>query len=122
MDYQTMRGLFFAAPDQERPAPPASAQRSPARQLLAGEEADTTGDTVTTRGRVSVPGCVAPPVYVAAMGPQMTSHSSATRKSSPLSWRTSRLPGWRSSAPTSSLRLPRAATASARSCSDTPPR
>lgn len=39
--------------------------------LLAGEEADATGDTVTTRGRISVPGSVAPPVYVAAMGPQM---------------------------------------------------
>lgn len=33
MDYQTMRGLFFAAPDQERPPPPAAARRSPARQL-----------------------------------------------------------------------------------------
>lgn len=39
--------------------------------LLAGEEADATGDTVTTRGRVGVPGSGVPPVYVAALGPQM---------------------------------------------------
>lgn len=39
--------------------------------LLDGEEADAPGQTVTTRGRVGVPGAVAPPVYVAALGPQM---------------------------------------------------
>ena len=33
MDYATMRGLFFAPPDQERPSPPAAARRSPARRL-----------------------------------------------------------------------------------------
>lgn len=39
--------------------------------LLAGEAADAAGETVTTRGRVGVPGAEPPPVYVAAMGPQM---------------------------------------------------
>jgi 5,10-methylenetetrahydromethanopterin reductase len=39
--------------------------------LLAGREADATGELYTTRGRVGVPGATAPPVYVAAMGPQM---------------------------------------------------
>jgi 5,10-methylenetetrahydromethanopterin reductase len=39
--------------------------------LLAGEEVDARGDTVTTRGRVDVPGATAPPVYVAALGPQL---------------------------------------------------
>lgn len=39
--------------------------------LLAGEQADVTGELYTTRGNVSVPGASAPPVYVAAMGPQI---------------------------------------------------
>ncbi|MDN5860443.1 MAG: hypothetical protein L0H84_17695 [Pseudonocardia sp.] len=33
MDYPTMRGLFFTAPDTPRPSPPAAAQRGPARAL-----------------------------------------------------------------------------------------
>lgn len=39
--------------------------------LLAGEEADATGEFYTTRGNVGVAGATAPPVYVAAMGPQI---------------------------------------------------
>ena len=39
--------------------------------LLAGEEAKATGETSSTRGTVVVQGAPAPPVYVAALGPQM---------------------------------------------------
>jgi 5,10-methylenetetrahydromethanopterin reductase len=39
--------------------------------LLAGEEAKATGETISTRGSVVVPGATAPPVYVAALGPQL---------------------------------------------------
>ena len=39
--------------------------------LLAGEDADVTGEIYTTRGKVGVAGATAPPVYVAAMGPQI---------------------------------------------------
>jgi F420-dependent oxidoreductase-like protein len=39
--------------------------------LLAGEQVDAPGQTVTTRGQIRVPGAAAPPVYVAAMGPQL---------------------------------------------------
>jgi 5,10-methylenetetrahydromethanopterin reductase len=39
--------------------------------LLSGETADSTGETVTTRGVVSVPAAAAPAVYIGAMGPQM---------------------------------------------------
>jgi 5,10-methylenetetrahydromethanopterin reductase len=39
--------------------------------LLAGKEANATGETVTTRGVVRVPNAPAPPVYIAALGPQM---------------------------------------------------
>ena len=38
--------------------------------LLDGKDADATGETVTTRGAVSVPDAPAPPVYIAALGPQ----------------------------------------------------
>lgn len=39
--------------------------------LLAGQQACSEGELVTTRGSVHVPGASAPPVYLAAMGPQM---------------------------------------------------
>jgi 5,10-methylenetetrahydromethanopterin reductase len=39
--------------------------------LLAGKEANATGETVTTRGVVRIPNAPAPPVYIAALGPQM---------------------------------------------------
>jgi 5,10-methylenetetrahydromethanopterin reductase len=39
--------------------------------LLAGEEADATGQLVTTRGSLRISGVAAPQVYIAAMGPQM---------------------------------------------------
>ncbi|MBI3214316.1 MAG: TIGR03564 family F420-dependent LLM class oxidoreductase [Mycobacterium sp.] len=39
--------------------------------LLAGEKADATGETVTTRGALQIPGSSAPAVYIAALGPQM---------------------------------------------------
>lgn len=39
--------------------------------LLAGEKAAAVGETVTTRGRLVIPGAPAPDVYVAALGPQM---------------------------------------------------
>ena len=39
--------------------------------LLAGERADATGETVTTRGALIVPGAPRPDVYIAALGPQM---------------------------------------------------
>jgi 5,10-methylenetetrahydromethanopterin reductase len=39
--------------------------------LLAGDAADATGEFTTTRGRLKIPGAPTPPVYVAALGPQM---------------------------------------------------
>lgn len=39
--------------------------------LLAGEKAAAVGETLTTRGRLVIPGAPAPDVYVAALGPQM---------------------------------------------------
>jgi F420-dependent oxidoreductase-like protein len=39
--------------------------------LLAGEEAKATGETISTRGTVAVQGAPAPPVYIAALGPQL---------------------------------------------------
>jgi 5,10-methylenetetrahydromethanopterin reductase len=39
--------------------------------LLSGKEADAVGETVTTRGAVRIPNAPAPPVYIAALGPQM---------------------------------------------------
>jgi F420-dependent oxidoreductase-like protein len=39
--------------------------------LLHGVEADVRGEIVSTRGRLRIPGAPPPPVYVAALGPQM---------------------------------------------------
>ena len=39
--------------------------------LLAGEAADATGQTVTTRGALMIPGAPQPEVYLAALGPQL---------------------------------------------------
>jgi 5,10-methylenetetrahydromethanopterin reductase len=39
--------------------------------LLDGKDANATGETVTTRGSVRVRGAKAPPVYIAALGPQL---------------------------------------------------
>jgi 5,10-methylenetetrahydromethanopterin reductase len=39
--------------------------------LLAGKEANATGETVTTRGVLQIPNAPAPPVYIAALGPQL---------------------------------------------------
>lgn len=39
--------------------------------LLDGRDANATGETVTTRGSVRVPDAPAPPVYIAALGPQL---------------------------------------------------
>ena len=39
--------------------------------LLAGKDANATGETVTTRGVIRIPNAPAPPVYIAALGPQM---------------------------------------------------
>ena len=39
--------------------------------LLSGKDVDAAGETVTTRGVVRIPNAPAPPVYIAALGPQM---------------------------------------------------
>ena len=39
--------------------------------LLAGQQADATGETVTTRGALTIPGAPRPDVYIAALGPQL---------------------------------------------------
>ncbi|PQM46175.1 F420-dependent hydroxymycolic acid dehydrogenase [Mycobacterium talmoniae] len=39
--------------------------------LLAGQSADAPGETVTTRGALQIPGAPPPPVYIAALGPQL---------------------------------------------------
>jgi 5,10-methylenetetrahydromethanopterin reductase len=39
--------------------------------LLDGKEANATGETVTTRGVLRVPNANEPPVYIAALGPQL---------------------------------------------------
>ncbi len=39
--------------------------------LLNGEKAGATGETVTTRGALIIPGAPTPPVYIAALGPKL---------------------------------------------------
>jgi alkanesulfonate monooxygenase SsuD/methylene tetrahydromethanopterin reductase-like flavin-dependent oxidoreductase (luciferase family) len=39
--------------------------------LLTGDKADATGEFTSTRGELRIPGAPTPPVYLAALGPQM---------------------------------------------------
>ncbi|SOX53974.1 TIGR03564 family F420-dependent LLM class oxidoreductase [Mycobacterium ahvazicum] len=55
--------------------------------LLAGEEAHAVGETVTTRGALRVSGISAPPVYIAALGPQML-RVAARRTAGTFTWMT----------------------------------
>jgi F420-dependent oxidoreductase-like protein len=55
--------------------------------LLAGEEAKATGETVSTRGSLAIAGAVAPPVFVAALGPQML-RVAGRRTSGTVTWMT----------------------------------
>jgi 5,10-methylenetetrahydromethanopterin reductase len=55
--------------------------------LLSGEGVDVSGDTVTTRGFVRVPGATPPAVYIAAMGPQML-RLAGRRASGTVTWMT----------------------------------
>jgi F420-dependent oxidoreductase-like protein len=55
--------------------------------LLAGEEANASGDLVTTRVAVRVPGAPAPPVYIAALGPQML-RVAGRRSAGTMTWMT----------------------------------
>ncbi len=55
--------------------------------LLAGEMVDATGELTTTRGALSLTGVPAPPVYLAALGPQMLSLA-GRRTSGTVTWMT----------------------------------
>ena len=55
--------------------------------LLHGEAADAVGETVTTRGALQIPGSTAPPVYIAALGPQMLKLT-GRRTAGTLTWMT----------------------------------
>lgn len=55
--------------------------------LLAGEEAHAVGETVTTRGSLRVSRISAPPVYIAALGPQML-RVAARRTAGTFTWMT----------------------------------
>jgi 5,10-methylenetetrahydromethanopterin reductase len=55
--------------------------------LLAGEAADATGEFTTTRGRLQIPDSPAPPVYIAALGPQML-RLAGRRTSGTVTWMT----------------------------------
>jgi 5,10-methylenetetrahydromethanopterin reductase len=55
--------------------------------LLAGEEVDAVGETVTTRGALRATGIAAPPVYIAALGPQML-RVAARRTAGTFTWMT----------------------------------
>jgi 5,10-methylenetetrahydromethanopterin reductase len=55
--------------------------------LLAGEAADATGEFTTTRGRLQIPGSPTPPVYIAALGPQML-RLAGRRTSGTVTWMT----------------------------------
>jgi 5,10-methylenetetrahydromethanopterin reductase len=55
--------------------------------LLAGEAADTVGETVTTRGALQIPGAPTPDVYIAALGPQML-RLAGRRTAGTLTWMT----------------------------------
>lgn len=55
--------------------------------LLAGEQADAVGETVTTRGGLQIPGAPTPPVHIAALGPQML-RLAGRRTAGTLTWMT----------------------------------
>jgi 5,10-methylenetetrahydromethanopterin reductase len=55
--------------------------------LLAGQPADATGETVTTRGALTIGGAPRPDVYIAALGPQLLKIA-GRRTSGTLTWMT----------------------------------
>jgi alkanesulfonate monooxygenase SsuD/methylene tetrahydromethanopterin reductase-like flavin-dependent oxidoreductase (luciferase family) len=55
--------------------------------LLAGESVRSTGEIVTTRGALRMPGAAPPPVYVAALGPQLLSVA-GRRAAGTITWMT----------------------------------
>lgn len=55
--------------------------------LLSGEKADATGETVTTRGALMIPGAPTPPVYIAALGPKLL-QIAGRRSSGTVTWMT----------------------------------
>jgi 5,10-methylenetetrahydromethanopterin reductase len=55
--------------------------------LLAGDAADATGEFTTTRGSLRIPGAPTPPVYLAALGPQML-RLAGRRTSGTVTWMT----------------------------------
>jgi 5,10-methylenetetrahydromethanopterin reductase len=55
--------------------------------LLAGEQANATGELVTTRGALQIPHAPTPQVYVAALGPQMLKVA-GRRTSGTITWMT----------------------------------
>jgi 5,10-methylenetetrahydromethanopterin reductase len=55
--------------------------------LLAGEQADASGELVTTRGAVHIPDAPRPDVYIAALGPQML-RLTARRTAGTVTWMT----------------------------------
>lgn len=55
--------------------------------LLNGEKADASGETVTTRGALIIPGAPTPPVYIAALGPKLL-QIAGRRSSGTVTWMT----------------------------------
>jgi alkanesulfonate monooxygenase SsuD/methylene tetrahydromethanopterin reductase-like flavin-dependent oxidoreductase (luciferase family) len=55
--------------------------------LLAGEAANVTGETATTRGALMIPGAPRPEVYIAALGPQLLKIAGA-RTEGTMTWMT----------------------------------
>ena len=55
--------------------------------LLNGEKADASGETVTTRGALMIPGAPTPPVYIAALGPKLL-QVAGRRSSGTVTWMT----------------------------------
>jgi F420-dependent oxidoreductase-like protein len=55
--------------------------------LLAGEAANVTGETTTTRGALMIPGAPRPEVYIAALGPQLLKIAGA-RTEGTMTWMT----------------------------------
>ncbi len=55
--------------------------------LLNGEKADATGETVTTRGALIIPGAPTPPVYIAALGTKLL-QIAGRRSSGTVTWMT----------------------------------